>query len=67
MNVSQVVALPSLVQVAATCVLPKTAGGVVVGGHGSHALFLDLDCKFDVLRLMQILEGRARRAAHAAG
>ena len=52
---------------AATCLLPRAAGGLELMGHCGHVLFFDLDCKLDVLRLMQILQARVELAMLAAG
>ena len=54
-------------QVAATCLLPASAEGVSYSGYGGHVLYFDLDCKFDILRLVQILQARVELALRAAG
>lgn len=51
-----------LIQAAITCILPKTWNGVHYGGLGKLALFLDLDCRFDVLRLSDMLKHRLLEA-----
>eukprot|EP00850_Spirogloea_muscicola_P022658 SM000305S11816 [mRNA] locus=s305:95559:97960:- [translate_table: standard] len=50
-----------LVQVAATCLLPKQ----VDGGNEGAVLYFDLDFKFDILRLVNILKARIREARGA--
>lgn len=39
-------------------ILPKEVGGVQFGGLERKVVFFDLDCRFDVLRLSQILTQR---------
>ncbi|XP_010461935.1 PREDICTED: DNA repair protein XRCC2 homolog isoform X3 [Camelina sativa] len=51
-----------LIQAAITCILPKTWNGIHYGGLGKLVLFLDLDCRFDVLRLSQMLKHRLLQA-----
>eukprot|EP00887_Chlorella_sp_A99_P000609 scaffold5.g609.t1 len=55
-----------LVQAAATCILPAHWEGVVCGGRAGHVLLFDLDGKFDIMRLHQVLEGRLQAAVAAA-
>ncbi|KAK9846012.1 hypothetical protein WJX81_008398 [Elliptochloris bilobata] len=50
-----------LVQVAASCILPKDAGGVALGRE-ENVVLLDLDAKFDELRLFQVLSMRLSEA-----
>jgi DNA-repair protein XRCC2 len=45
-------------QAAVHCILPKEWEGIYFGGLGKAVMFLDLDCRFDVLRLAQILKSR---------
>jgi DNA-repair protein XRCC2 len=40
------------------CILPKEWEGIYIGGLGKSVMYLDLDCRFDVLRLAQILRKR---------
>ncbi|RYR69941.1 hypothetical protein Ahy_A03g016476 [Arachis hypogaea] len=47
-----------LIQVAINCVLPKEWNGVRYGGFDHSVLFLDLDCRFDISRLSQMLTHR---------
>ncbi|KAK9822572.1 hypothetical protein WJX74_006276 [Apatococcus lobatus] len=49
-----------LTQAAAAAILPKVSGLDL--GRGEHAIYLDLDGKFDLIRLMQVLQGRLRAA-----
>eukprot|EP00850_Spirogloea_muscicola_P004971 SM000022S07185 [mRNA] locus=s22:446584:447157:+ [translate_table: standard] len=51
-----------LVQAAATCLLPKQVNGVHYGGNEGAVLYFDLDFKFDILRLVNILKARIREA-----
>lgn len=51
-----------LIQAAISCILPKTWNGIHYGGLGKVVLFLDLDCRFDVLRLSQMLKHRLLQA-----
>nr|CAB3474927.1 unnamed protein product [Digitaria exilis] len=43
---------------AVQCILPKEWEGIYFGGLGKSVMYLDLDCRFDVLRLAQILRNR---------
>ncbi|XP_030526590.1 DNA repair protein XRCC2 homolog isoform X1 [Rhodamnia argentea] len=47
-----------LTQTAVSCVLPKVWNGVHYGGLGRPVLYIDLDCRFDVLRLVEMLRHR---------
>lgn len=51
-----------LIQAAISCILPKTWNGIHYGGLGKLVLFLDLDCRFDVLRLSEMLKHRLLEA-----
>ncbi|CAH2043510.1 unnamed protein product [Thlaspi arvense] len=51
-----------LIQAAISCILPKTWNGIHYGGLGKLVLFLDLDCRFDVRRLSQMLKHRLLEA-----
>ncbi|CAA7034805.1 unnamed protein product [Microthlaspi erraticum] len=51
-----------LIQAAISCILPKTWNGIHYGGLGKLVLFLDLDCRFDVLRLSEMLKHRLLQA-----
>ncbi|KAF8091234.1 hypothetical protein N665_0451s0047 [Sinapis alba] len=51
-----------LIQSAITCILPKTWNGIHYGGLGKLVLFLDLDCRFDALRLSDMLKHRLLEA-----
>lgn len=44
-----------LIQAAIKCILPKQWNGVHYGGFDHLALFIDLDCRFDIKRFSQIL------------
>jgi DNA-repair protein XRCC2 len=41
-----------------SCVLPKEWNGVHYGGLGHLVVFLDLDCRFDILRFSEMLKHR---------
>lgn len=56
-----------LQQIAATCILPNFQNGIAYGGHNSNVLYLDLDCKFDIVRLAEILQSRITAAHTSAG
>ncbi|GAQ89378.1 DNA recombination and repair protein [Klebsormidium nitens] len=56
-----------LTQAVATCILPSEVDGVGYGGAGGAALFFDLDGRFDILRLVRILESRINEAQVAQG
>ncbi|KAL3149777.1 DNA repair protein xrcc2 [Trebouxia sp. C0009 RCD-2024] len=59
-----------LVQAAATCILPKEVNGVVYNGRQENSLLIDLDSKFDLLRLIQVLDFKiktAQQAQHRSG
>ncbi|KNA10514.1 hypothetical protein SOVF_143750 [Spinacia oleracea] len=47
-----------LLQVAINCILPKEWKGVSYGGLEQSVMFIDLDCRFDILRLLQLLKLR---------
>ncbi|KAL6840127.1 hypothetical protein ACP4OV_029937 [Aristida adscensionis] len=47
-----------LLMAAVQCILPKEWEGIYFGGLGKAVVYLDLDCRFDVLRLAQILRNR---------
>lgn len=47
-----------LIQAAVNCILPEQWGGVHYGGFDRGVMFIDLDCRFDILRLSQSLKGR---------
>ncbi|KAL0360095.1 UNVERIFIED_CONTAM: DNA repair protein XRCC2 [Sesamum radiatum] len=47
-----------LIQTAINCILPKEWKGVQYGGLERPVLFVDLDCRFDVLSLSRALERR---------
>ncbi|CAN8251644.1 unnamed protein product [Cochlearia groenlandica] len=51
-----------LIQSAISCILPKTWNGVHYGGLGKLVMFLDLDCRFDVIRLSDMLKHRLLQA-----
>ncbi|KAL4521372.1 hypothetical protein Ndes2437B_g08037 [Nannochloris sp. 'desiccata'] len=56
-----------LYSIAATCILPNFQNGIAYGGHNSNVLYLDLDCKFDIVRLAEILQSRITAAHTSAG
>ncbi|BBG94668.1 homolog of X-ray repair cross complementing 2, partial [Prunus dulcis] len=45
-----------LIQAAVNCILPKEWNGVHYGGLERLVMFIDLDCRFDILRLSEILK-----------
>ncbi|KAL3641414.1 hypothetical protein CASFOL_016382 [Castilleja foliolosa] len=47
-----------LIQAVINCILPKEWKGVQYGGLERGVLFIDLDCRFDVLSISQALEQR---------
>ncbi|KAF0902501.1 hypothetical protein E2562_017901 [Oryza meyeriana var. granulata] len=47
-----------LLTAAVQCILPKEWKGAYLGGLGKAVMYLDLDCRFDVLRLAQMLRNR---------
>ncbi|KAL9247973.1 hypothetical protein vseg_021341 [Gypsophila vaccaria] len=47
-----------LLQVVVDCILPKEWNGVCYGGLELSVMFIDLDCRFDVVRLVQLLKFR---------
>jgi hypothetical protein len=51
-----------LMQAAVNCALPRERDGVRFGGCESSVLLLDLDGKFDTLRLLKILTARVEAA-----
>ncbi|KAJ0037475.1 hypothetical protein Pint_22599 [Pistacia integerrima] len=51
-----------LIQAAISCILPKEWNGVHYGGLGRLVIFLDLDCRFDVSCLAQLLKHRIMEA-----
>ncbi|XP_062207599.1 DNA repair protein XRCC2 homolog isoform X3 [Phragmites australis] len=55
-----------LLMAAAQCILPKEWEGIYFGGLGKAVMYLDLDCRFDVLRLAQILRNRIAEGCSSA-
>ncbi|WVZ68017.1 hypothetical protein U9M48_017009 [Paspalum notatum var. saurae] len=51
---------------AVQCILPKEWEGIYFGGLGKAVMYLDLDCRFDVLRLAQILRNRVAESCSSA-
>ncbi|XP_049385695.1 DNA repair protein XRCC2 homolog [Solanum stenotomum] len=51
-----------LMQAAINCILPKEWKGVNYGGLEQLVMFVDLDCRFDLLSLSQFLKQRIIRA-----
>lgn len=51
-----------LIQAAVNCILPTEWKGVHYGGLGQLVLYIDLDCHFEVTRLMQVLRHRIVKA-----
>ncbi|XP_071904530.1 DNA repair protein XRCC2 homolog isoform X2 [Coffea arabica] len=67
-NVVEVAGAPSsgkthiLMQAAISCILPKQWKGVQFGGMERLAVFVDLDCRFDVLRFSRLLKHKLIQA-----
>ncbi|XVE85631.1 hypothetical protein DITRI_Ditri17bG0105600 [Diplodiscus trichospermus] len=55
-----------LIQAAITCILPSEWKGINYGGLGHLAMFLDLDCRFDILRFSELLNHRIMEAANGS-
>ncbi|XP_022726022.1 DNA repair protein XRCC2 homolog isoform X2 [Durio zibethinus] len=55
-----------LIQAAITCILPRQWKGVNYGGLGHLAMFLDLDCRFDISRFSDLLNHRIMEAANGS-
>ncbi|OMO72339.1 DNA repair protein XRCC2-like protein [Corchorus olitorius] len=53
-----------LMQAAITCILPEQWRGINFGGLGHLAMFLDLDCRFDILCFSELLNHRIMEAAN---
>ncbi|KAL8166452.1 hypothetical protein V2J09_007951 [Rumex salicifolius] len=51
-----------LMQAAINCILPKEWKDVQYGGLERAVMYFDLDCRFDILRLSQLLRSRIRDA-----
>ncbi|XP_070048505.1 DNA repair protein XRCC2 homolog isoform X6 [Nicotiana tomentosiformis] len=51
-----------LIQAAINCILPKAWKGINYGGLERLVMFIDLDCRFDVLSLSQSLKQRIIKA-----
>ncbi|PON84318.1 DNA recombination and repair protein-like, ATP-binding domain containing protein [Trema orientale] len=51
-----------LIQAAISCILPKEWNGVHYGGLGRLVVFIDLDCRFDILCLSKMLKHRILEA-----
>ncbi|KAF5737803.1 putative X-ray repair cross complementing 2 (XRCC2) [Tripterygium wilfordii] len=54
-----------LIQAAITCILPTEWNGVHYGGLGRLVVFIDLDCRFDVPRLAEMLKHRIVEATES--
>ena len=48
-----------LLNITAQCILPKEWDGLLLGGRGIGVAYISIDRKFDVLRLVSILERKA--------
>ncbi|KAK8567443.1 hypothetical protein V6N12_006030 [Hibiscus sabdariffa] len=55
-----------LIQAAITCILPKQWNGVSYGGLGHSAMFIDLDCRFDISRFSELLNHRIMEAGSSS-
>ncbi|GKV27249.1 hypothetical protein SLEP1_g36442 [Rubroshorea leprosula] len=51
-----------LIPAAINCILPQESDGVKYGGLGHLVMFLDLDCRFDILRFSELLKLRILEA-----
>ncbi|KAF4381234.1 hypothetical protein G4B88_015500 [Cannabis sativa] len=51
-----------LIQAAISCILPKDWNGVHYGGLGRLVVFIDLDCRFDILCFSTMLKRRIGQA-----
>ncbi|XP_031401782.1 DNA repair protein XRCC2 homolog isoform X2 [Punica granatum] len=51
-----------LIQAAVRCILPREWKGVHYGGLGQLVLYIDLDCRFEPARLLQVLRCRILEA-----
>ncbi|XP_074370271.1 DNA repair protein XRCC2 homolog isoform X2 [Apium graveolens] len=51
-----------LMQAAIRCILPKEWNGVCYGGLDHVVMFIDLDCRFDILHFSRLLEHQIRIA-----
>lgn len=51
-----------LLQAAVACILPKQADGITYGGSEGVVMMFDLDCRFDMLRLISTLQLRINEA-----
>ncbi|KAJ3707690.1 hypothetical protein LUZ61_011395 [Rhynchospora tenuis] len=56
-----------LIQAVVHFILPKEWGGTQFGGTESKVVFFDLDCRFDVLRLSQLLTHRINETCGSIG
>eukprot|EP00250_Pteridium_aquilinum_P028161 c3667_g1_i1 orf=22-1014(+) len=51
-----------LLQAAVACILPKQSDGISYGGSEGVVMMFDLDCRFDMLRLISVLQQRINEA-----
>ncbi|BBN08822.1 DNA-repair protein XRCC2 [Marchantia polymorpha subsp. ruderalis] len=51
-----------MLQAVVSCILPKEWQGLKLGGSEKPAVFIDLDCHFDMPRLVKLLHHRVREA-----
>lgn len=49
-----------------SCILPDVANGVAFGGRGQHIVYLDLDYKFDIFRVSNLLQQRIESILRAS-
>ncbi|MCO5601064.1 hypothetical protein L7F22_055181 [Adiantum nelumboides] len=52
----------TLLQAAIACVLPKQSDGISYGGSEAAVMMFDLDCRFDMLRFIDVLQLRIHEA-----
>lgn len=50
------------IQTAISCILPKKWNEVEYGGLDHLVVFVDLDCRFDIMRLSEMLNHRIMEA-----
>lgn len=56
-----------LLQAAVACILPRQLDGISYGGSEGVVMMLDLDCRFDMLRLINVLQLRINEARALQG
>jgi hypothetical protein len=56
-NIAKIIT-QSFLQVASSYILPHSIDGVEFGGKDRHIIFFDLDYKFDIVRMSEVLQQR---------